>query len=565
MSSKFKGFLKKFVPSSAKTNKHYADTVLSELKSLHARFDEQFKKDKSLLEKIDESAKALGEQLCAKDEKLHQKLDIVTQSTKSLGDKLDENSITTDNKISAFGEQIVQELSAVKQNTISTSEQISSDTEKINEKLDESINYARNNITELNEKISQNDLKTNEKLDAINQNTEKLSSQIASKEKELAQLINSNNDSLSDKLNFLGQETELLKARINDSSKKLFEKIEILDKDAQALNNQIDNNNTKLLEELELLKQQAVAVDKLMNDRLDYIEKSVSDVNLISTNILDSAIKIKETAEATSNKNDELEKAIAVSAEEILKLQAELEQKALEKLTAVYQKTQDTVRNSAEAVYAHVFNNVITKSNWLKDKNFAPGRWAVGYPYLYVMYQVLNIAKPKSILDLGLGQTTKMLTQYAAANDDVEHIVLENDPDWIKVFKRKNKVSERTKIILSDIEFIKYKSDDSVRVYSSFNEAVKGKKFDFISIDGPLGGDMKKYSRIDILSVIPECLANDFVIMMHDMERQMEANTLVELQFLLKQASIKYRCGRYNGQKDTILICSEQPGYLTSL
>lgn len=565
MSSKFKSFLKKFVPSSARTNKHYADTVLSELKSLQERFDEQFEKDKSLLEKIDESAKALGEQLCAKDEKLHQKLDIVTQSTKSLGDKLDENSITTDNKISAFGEKIVQELSAVKQNTISTSEQISSDTEKINEKLDESINYARNNITELNEKISQNDLRTNEKLDAINQNTEKLSSQIASKEKELAQLINSNNDSLSDKLNFLGQETELLKARINDSSKKLFEKIEMLDNDAQALNNQIDNNNTKLFEQLELLKQQAVAADKLMNDRLDCIEKSVSDVNLISTNILDSAIKIKETAEATSSKNDELEKAIAVSTEEILKLQAELEQKALDKLDAVYQKTQDAVRNSAETVYAHVFNNVITKAGWLKDKNFAPGRWAVGYPYLYVMYQVLNIAKPKSILDLGLGQTTKMLTQYAAANDDVEHIVLENDPDWIKVFEKQNRISDRTKIIFSDVEFVDFKNIEPVRVYKSFKETIKDKKFDFISIDGPLGGDMKNYSRIDILGVIPECLSDNFVIMMHDVERQMEMNTANEIAKILRSKNIKLRMGFYHSIKSTVVICSEQPGFLTTL
>lgn len=555
MSSKFRSFLKKFVPSSAKTNKHYADTVLSELKSLQARLDEQSENDKCILEKldrIDEEARALGEETSAGNARLvSQMLNQKDELYQSITEQIRTNT-------DALREKLDEQHSTAKENCIKLGEQITESEKELETLLDKKFKDADSALNALGEKANNQGKEIGARLDSGFKSIAENTAELSTKTKQQS-------SKLENKLDLLNNATEELKVSLSDSDKKLNSRFDALDNSQKALSNQVSDENAKLARQLELLKQQAKAIDTLMSERFDSIEKSFGELNELSTSILESTAKIKDDIEASATRSDKIEKGLTASTDEILKLQAELEQKALEKLDAVYQKTQDAVRNSAETVYAHVFNNVITKAGWLKDKNFAPGRWAVGYPYLYVMFQTLNTTKPKCILDLGLGQTTKMLTQYAAANDDVEHIVLENDPDWIKVFKSRNRVSERTKIVLSDLEFIKYKSDDSVRVYSSFKEAVKGKKFDFISIDGPLGGDMKKYSRIDILSVIPECLADDFVIMMHDMERQMEMNTLVELQFLLQQASIKYRRGRYNGQKDTILICSEQPGYLTSL
>lgn len=64
---------------------------------------------------------------------------------------------------------------------------------------------------------------------------------------------------------------------------------------------------------------------------------------------------------------------------------------------------------SSENVWANIFNNTISNSPWLKDKSFSPGRWGVGYAYLYVMYRVLNEIRPRRILELGLGQSTRMI------------------------------------------------------------------------------------------------------------------------------------------------------------
>ena len=62
-------------------------------------------------------------------------------------------------------------------------------------------------------------------------------------------------------------------------------------------------------------------------------------------------------------------------------------------------QTSQIKKQTSEAVWAHIFHDTIVESTWLKDKTFSPGRWAVGYPYLYVMYRILNEVHPKRILE----------------------------------------------------------------------------------------------------------------------------------------------------------------------
>ena len=114
-------------------------------------------------------------------------------------------------------------------------------------------------------------------------------------------------------------------------------------------------------------------------------------------------------------------------------------------------------------------------------------------------------------------------------------------------------------------EMVAYKEAAAVRVFSDFKEHFVGQKFDFISIDAPLGGDMKQYARIDVLTMLPECLSDDFVIMIDDCERVGEMNTLAEMERVLQENGIKYKCGRYSGKKDCVLICAAHLGFLASM
>lgn len=222
-------------------------------------------------------------------------------------------------------------------------------------------------------------------------------------------------------------------------------------------------------------------------------------------------------------------------------------------------------RMAREAVWGEVFNNTITESQWLKHKTFSPGRWAAGYQMLYVMYRVLDEVKPQSILELGLGQTTKMIAQYAAEYNHVRHIVVEHDASWISFFKRSYEIPNNTSIAQLDREFVSYKEAKAVRVFKDFAKTFGKEKFDFIVVDAPLGGDMKEYARIDILSILPECLCDNFVILVDDANRSGEKKTLSEIERVLRENNIEYARGNYSGQKDTVLICNKNNSFLTSL
>ena len=222
-------------------------------------------------------------------------------------------------------------------------------------------------------------------------------------------------------------------------------------------------------------------------------------------------------------------------------------------------------RDISEAVWAEVYNNTIVDSQWLKDKAFSPGRWAVGYPYLYVMYRILNEVRPQNILELGLGQSTKMIGQYTSYYEKVRHQVVEHDPEWIDFFKKNYSLSEGTTLIQLNREFVSYKEAEKVRVFKDFSQTFKEEKFDFISIDAPFGGDMKIYARIDVLQMIPACLAEDFIIMIDDCERSGEAHTVMEMERVLQENQILYKKGKYSGKKDCIVIASNALKFICSM
>ena len=279
---------------------------------------------------------------------------------------------------------------------------------------------------------------------------------------------------------------------------------------------------------------------------------------------------LEQSAAGLQKQTDALAEAFAAGREQMAtRQQADALNKRAEVLADTAEKARrqaaDSARHASEAVWAQIFNNTISESLWLKDKTFSPGRWAVGYPYLYVMYRVLNETRPKRILELGLGQSTRMIAQYAAAFQDVEHIVVEHDPEWVEFFCNDFPIPKNTKVVMLEREMVPYKDAEAVRVFKGFKETFQGQKFDFISVDAPLGGDMKQYARIDVLNLIPDGLGENFVIMVDDCNRIGETNTVKEIQQRLADYQIGHQTGWYQGEKISVLICPVRMGFLCSM
>ncbi|HBI61248.1 MAG TPA: hypothetical protein DDY31_08570 [Lachnospiraceae bacterium] len=222
-------------------------------------------------------------------------------------------------------------------------------------------------------------------------------------------------------------------------------------------------------------------------------------------------------------------------------------------------------KNGDEIIWAEIFNNVISNSSWLTNKSFSAGRWAVGYQYLYVVYRILNEVRPKNILELGLGQSTRLFGQYAASDVEVQHIVVEHDPTWIQFFQQDFQLPSNSTIIQLEREYRVFREDDHVLAFKNFKETFVGEKFDFISIDAPLGGEAVIYARVDILELLPDVLADSFIIVVDDFNRQGEKNTVAVLEEILQENGILYVKGVYAGKKDCIVICSEDLKYVKSM
>ena len=219
-----------------------------------------------------------------------------------------------------------------------------------------------------------------------------------------------------------------------------------------------------------------------------------------------------------------------------------------------------------EISWGQIFNSAIADSAGLKNRSFSPGRWALGFPGLYVLYRILNDIQPKRILELGLGESTKMIGQYAAFREDCGHVVVEHDPEWIAFCKAGvSKLSDRSQIIRLNLEKRVFLGDKNVTAYADFADTFKGRKFDLIVIDGPVGSGNGDYSRIDMLDLLPECLADPFVIFMDDHNRKGEQNMTAQIRLKLEGASVPYVEGKYSGQKEVAVICSPELVFLRSL
>lgn len=217
-----------------------------------------------------------------------------------------------------------------------------------------------------------------------------------------------------------------------------------------------------------------------------------------------------------------------------------------------------------ETNWAQIFHDTITDSEWLVNKTFSPGRWAAGYQMLYVIYRILNEVHPKDILELGLGQSTKLIMQYSQYYK-ANHTVTEHDAAWIEACKENFSIPEHVNVTVLELETIPYDDDPEVSIYKNFKENVGNKKYDFICIDAPFGGGAKKYARIDILDLIPDCLCDDFIILLDDYNRKGEQNTGELIKEKLEECGIAYEFGKYQGKKATCVFTSQSHKFLTTL
>ena len=227
----------------------------------------------------------------------------------------------------------------------------------------------------------------------------------------------------------------------------------------------------------------------------------------------------------------------------------------------------EELSRTKEINYAFVFNDTISESDWLKKRDFSLNNSASNYSFMYTLFRILDEVNPKNILELGLGQTSKMTSQYANYYPDSNLMIVDGDQGWIDVFSEKFEISDNINILQCDTEMFEYNGTENLR-FANLEDVVGDNKFDLIIIDAPQGFifnpgyHLFDYSRSNIWNLLDN-LADDFIIILDDFNRQGEKNTMSHLEELLKERKIDYYHFQSSGIKDQYAICSENYRFVT--
>lgn len=222
----------------------------------------------------------------------------------------------------------------------------------------------------------------------------------------------------------------------------------------------------------------------------------------------------------------------------------------------------EAIAHTKELNWANIYHDSIRGHQCLLDLPLNIGRWAGSYSFFYVLNRILRDYKPSSILELGLGESTKFIATYIANYlPQSQHVVVEHDTTWITVFQNNFKLSHASKIQQCDLE------ETSVNKFKTIGYAKLGtvipQKIDLYVIDGPFGSD--RYSRHNIVDLVQKFdNSEEFIILLDDYERKGEKDTADAIIATLKSKNLVFFSEKYSGVKSQLVIVSEKYKYATS-
>ena len=236
-------------------------------------------------------------------------------------------------------------------------------------------------------------------------------------------------------------------------------------------------------------------------------------------------------------------------------------------LQKIIRKFNYPIDQNWELIYAKTWDDTRKGIDWMNNvSSVSPGRYAVGYNYLYVMTRILNEFCPHHVLDIGLGISSTLISAYFTAQNynDGKHTIIEHDINWKDFYTRNHSLSDASEIVIANC-IKKTMNNIEYNAYENFKDLINTRGgYSVISVDAPKGG-FSKYSRRDILDIIPESLERSFVIVVDDTERDGEKNTITDIEAILKNNHIEYCKGEYLGCSHCSVIASDDNKFFCTL
>jgi hypothetical protein len=216
----------------------------------------------------------------------------------------------------------------------------------------------------------------------------------------------------------------------------------------------------------------------------------------------------------------------------------------------------------------------ISLENGLRRAGYEPKDFftdeAAGNPSLQLLnFKVMRFCQPKNTLELGSGQTTKLLSCYQSQNPAAYVLTLEQSEQWVRQLRAQINHDYRC-VELERKEFTC--AGTGLRLTADWYRDVPelhDRKYEYVLIDGPeyggLGTDHVDFARSGILQYMPTILAPSFVVVFDDAERYGETMTINALDAILRASAIRFvRFARF-GIKTQVVLCSTDLAFLRSV
>jgi hypothetical protein len=157
----------------------------------------------------------------------------------------------------------------------------------------------------------------------------------------------------------------------------------------------------------------------------------------------------------------------------------------------------------------------------IKLRGIYPVGGAANYSLLYLVFRSLSELPVSSVLDIGAGQTSMLLSAMADAFPH-KALTLESNDQWVKIVGPKI----RHELLVSELG-----------VDGEYREQ-PAEKYDMVIVDGPAG--TMRNSRKSSLATLQKCLAEEFLVIFDDAERRGEQDTILDFCQGHPEARTKY-------------------------
>jgi hypothetical protein len=171
---------------------------------------------------------------------------------------------------------------------------------------------------------------------------------------------------------------------------------------------------------------------------------------------------------------------------------------------------------NSELLYADAFRGAAAALGVALPPLYPLGA-AANYSLLYVVLRAMTETPASRVLDIGVGQTTKLLDSIAKVRP-IDVVSIESDRDWAtRIATTVAHPVLISSLVVRTVRRQEALCFDSTNITGHFNAVI---------VDGPMGS--RRRSRWGVLEILDRCLAEDFLVIFDDASRRGELDTVRE-------------------------------------